>query len=134
LLAAVTAFDIGLAEWAIIVAAIIFAFDVLGLSRSGRTVRRQNADLRERNATLEGEVKTLEGKVANLEREVGELKRHSVDALLSEFRDHDQRMSAAATGLTENLNLLATNIARHEDQAQARHQAMMEVMKSLVRA
>jgi uncharacterized protein YlxW (UPF0749 family) len=125
-----TAFGLGFAEWAIIAAALIFSLDVLGISRSGRTARRQNADLRERNATLEGEVRILEEKLTSLERQVEDLKSRSVDALLAMMREHDIRMTEAADSLSAVLGLLKQSITQHEDQAAVRHEAMIKRLVS----
>ena len=126
-----TAFGIGLAEWAIIIAAIIFTLDVLGISRSSRTIRRENADLKERNQTLEIEVRDLQGKVSVLEKQVEELKAHNVEALFAAFREHDERMSVAATALTSSLTKLADEIGNHEERADGRHKATLTVLNAM---
>lgn len=132
------AFGVSYSEWAIIALAIIFTLDVLGISRSGRTARRQNADLRERNATLEGEVgqrderiDSMQMQINDLKRQLDELKSRNVDALFSAFRDHDERMVKAALELTDNLAALADGIASHEAQAQVHHSAMMHVIERI---
>lgn len=126
-----SAFGLEVAEWAIIIGAIFFAFEVSGLSRSSRTLRPENADLRERNATLEGETKARAEKLVALERERDDLKTRQVDALLIVMRDHDERMSRAATGMTESLVGLAAEIASHEERAATRHGKTLALLEEM---
>lgn len=127
-----TPFGLGIAEWAVIGAFIVFSLEVMGISRSARTIRRENADLKERNITLESEVRELAERNKTLLQQVSELKERSVDALFSAFKEHDERMSAAAGGLTIALNQLAAEIEAHEDRAQRRHMATLEVLERMV--
>lgn len=43
-----------------------------------------------------------------------ELKSRNVDALFSAFREHDERMTKAASGLTESLGRLADEISSQQ--------------------
>lgn len=101
---AAEAFGISVTEWALIAGAVFFVLDFLGMSKSGRTVRRQNADLRERNVTLEAESKAhevavqarderihvLELKVEALERELGDVKQRDQAAVLVAIESHER--------------------------------------------
>ena len=129
--AATTIFGLEIAEWGLVALAVAFVFEVAGVSRSSRTIRRQNADLRERNAQLEGEVKALQEKTVSLERQIEDLKLRSVDALMTIMRDHDDRMSSAASQLGATLDRVAATIAGHEERATVRHQEMVKALNSI---
>jgi uncharacterized protein YlxW (UPF0749 family) len=132
------AFGLELQEWALLITGVFVAAEITGFSRSGRTARKDNADLRERNATLEGEVKTLEEKAASLQlqiaalvRQVDDLKERNVDALWSAYREHDQRVTEGHAALGSTLTLLSESITLHEEQAQGRHGAMLVIMERI---
>jgi len=110
---AAIAFGLDVAEWAIVVAAVIFSLDVLGVSRSARTIRRQNADFRERNATLEGELKTRDERISALETKIAAL-----EAQVSELSGRDQAAVLAA-------------VAAHEVEADRRSRAVLEVLTEI---
>lgn len=129
-----SAFGLEVGEWAIIIGAIVFTLDVAGLSRSSRTVRRENADMRERSATLEGETKTKDQKILALERERDELKAHNVDALFLVMREHDERMAKVALGMTENLASLQAEMTTHEEQAALRHGRSLALLEQMTEA
>lgn len=135
---AADAFGLQLTEWALIVGAVFFVAEMSGISRSGRTARKDNADLRERVATLEGENKTLEEKDASkqrqieeLQKQVDDLKERNVDALWTAYREHDTRVTEGHAQLGANMARLADSIALHEEQAQGRHGAMLAIMERI---
>lgn len=131
-LVAAQAFGLELTEWVLIAALIAGILEVAGLSRSSRTLRKENADLRERNATLESEDRLREQRLRALELANEELKAKSVDALFLAFRDHDERMNTANGGMISALSNLAQGIAQHEDQAIERHEAMLSALAGIV--
>jgi uncharacterized protein YlxW (UPF0749 family) len=132
------AFGLELQEWALLVTGVFVAAEISGFSRSGRTARKDNADLRERNATLEGEVRTLEEKASSQQRQIDmltkqidELKERNVDALWAAYREHDQRVTEGHAALGATMTRLAENITLHEDQASGRHRAMLVILERI---
>lgn len=97
------AFGLDLAEWALVGLALIFVLDTAGISRSGRTARRQNADLRERNTMLEQEnqrvdselaardarIAQLDLRITELETELSDVKRRDQGAVLTAIEVHE---------------------------------------------
>lgn len=86
---AAAAFGLEIAEWVVIVGGMFAVAELLGLSRSGRTIRRENADLRERNATLEGDVKRLSDELVRLSALVDDLKRRDQAAVLEAIHTNE---------------------------------------------
>lgn len=113
---AISLFGVSLAEWGFLAVAGIFALDVLGFSRSARTVRQENHDLVGRNKTLEQENHHLEREVAALRSEVAALK-----AQVEELQKRDQEA-------------VLRQLEKHEERAQKRHDAELIVLQELARS
>lgn len=76
------AFGLELTEWFVILGGVYALAELAGLSRSSRTIRRQNTDVLERNKMLEGEVERLKARVQQLEMT-------DQAAVLAAFRQHE---------------------------------------------
>lgn len=107
------AFGLELTEWLVIGGACYGIAELAGLSRSARTIRRENADLRHANQTLEKEVAKLDAEVKRLDSEVKRLEASDQKAVLAAITAHDEAMARFA-------ETLAGRADEHERQAQTR--------------
>ena len=124
-------FGLELVEWAFLAGAVLFGLEVAGLSRSGRTARRQNADLRERNALLETELTELKHQIGVCRQEIERLKSRSVDALYTAFTEHTAEDKATFTEMSQTLIRLGVEMSAHEQRAAERHTKTLVLLESM---
>lgn len=117
ILAETAAFGITLIEWGLILGLLFGAAEIAGLSRSGRTARKDNVDLRERNSTLEAENQRVDTELASRDAKIArlDLRITELEAELSEVKRRDQGAVLEA-------------IASHEANAGVRHERMIDVL------
>lgn len=120
ILAEVTAFGLTLFEWGVLAGLALGAAEVLGVSRSGRTARKENVDLRDRNATLEQEAKRMDAELASRDARIArlELRTAELESELSEVKRRDQ-------------GAVLTAIEGHEAHAGERHERMIGVLAEI---
>jgi len=116
MLAAVVS-DVALVELAVLFAALGYVvqliLDALGISRSSRTLRRENEDLVRRNKELDDAVLRLKSEVSRLETELAGLR--------SQVSDLSQRDQTA----------VLRSIEEHERAAGTRHERMLGVLTEI---
>lgn len=117
---AATAFGLDVAEWALVGLALIFVLDTAGISRSGRTARRQNTDLRERNTMLEQENQRVDSELAARDARIAQL---------------DLRITELETELTDvkrrDQGAVLVAIEAHEVNAGRRNERMVDVLTEI---
>lgn len=92
--------------------------DIVGMSRSSKTLRQENEDLIRRNKELEVEVKELRREVDDLSRKVKELSTRDQAAVLAAIAEHERdankRFDAFLMVLTEIRDSLIDNPLQHK--------------------
>lgn len=124
MIVASVAFGLELTEWLVIGGACYGIAELAGLSRSARTIRRENADLRHANQTLEKEVAKLDSEVKRLDSEVKRLEASDQKAVLAAISAHDTTVSALAGDAREWQR-------NHEAAAERRSAEVITVLKEI---
>lgn len=127
----VEAFGLSIAEIAILVGALFFLAELLGVSRSSRTLRKTNRDLGDRVTALEDLVGSLRTKaaeddamIAALQSEMSVMRERDQPHLLDALKTHD----AFVAGLAAEAR---TWQERHETSAETRTAAVLQVLSQI---
>lgn len=128
MVAQVEAFGFSIAELAVVAGALFFLAELLGVSRSSRTLRKTNRDLGDRVTALEDLVGSLRTKaaeddalIAALKVEMERMKERDQEHVLVELRTHDAAVARLAGEISEWQE-------RHETSAEKRTDAVLHVL------
>lgn len=134
LLGVVEAFGLSIAEMAVIVGGLFFAAEILGISRSSRTVRRTNTDLLERvtaleriNGELTAEIRQKADQLHQLEVQIAVLEERDQGAVLQALAAHDAAATLAASNLTAAITTHEANADRRAMAFVRQHEEAMAV-------
>lgn len=127
----VQAFGLSIAELAVLVGALFFLAELLGVSRSSRTLRKTNRDLGDRVTALEDLVGSLRTKaaeddalIAALQSEMTVMKERDQGHVLDALKTHD----VFVAGLAQEAR---TWQERHETAAETRTTAVLHVLSQI---